>query len=819
VGGPATWSSLLTVTIVTTQGDLVGAGLTTPSLFRRAASGNALWLAQGAISTNGWTFSGVPPTSSQTFGSLVSSSTLDIPFTGDFDGDGITDIAVYTPSTNTWDIKRSLLPELIFKQGKAGDIPVVGDFDGDGITDVGVYTPTTGVWTVSESTVGTVTLGPIGGAYTLLASDIPVPGNYDNTGKAELAVYRAAANAFYINGPTGVYARVLSTGTAGDVPVPGDYNNSLTSRATEAAVFNPTTGAWVIAGPTGVLTTVSPAFKAGDIPAPGDYLGTGSLQPAVYRPSTGKFYVDSLTSGGAQTVVATLGTAGDIPLTAPLVYRSLISQPTLALAASSDTGIPGDNMTSGRRDSSGVRWIDLTGTADPGVTVQVINLSGNTVIATTTSNATGTFTASISGLTNGTYNLRAQAVGLGGTTSAPSTTLPLTLITVAGDYTGTGKTSQALFNRVSTKIGWTILGLNSNASQPYGSSTLFVPLSGDLNGDGKTDLFVYAPSAAQWYVQGTSAPIATFGWSGVDIPAPADYNGDGITDIAAYRPKIGSTTDGYWYLSLSGKSGGIVAPPITTPLAGDVPVPGDYENVGHAEVAIFRPSAGLWFVKDATNPSSILHTFTLGTSGDIPVPGAYDATATNHAIEPAVFRPSTGQWFVRTPTGTQRVYQFKVGDIPAPGDYNGDGITDPVVYRPSTKQWLTYLPGATSASVLAPPYGTGTFGTTSDTAVNSPYHYRQLTGSGGTVSILGIAANTGSSTSSSSAALDLGSSARNLANGTTSTLTPAPAATPTKVNIHTRARRVKVPAKVAIHARQATVVQNAATKKTTGQLF
>ncbi len=50
----------------------------------------------------------------------------------------------------------------------------------------------------------------------------------------------------------------------------------------------------------------------------------------------------------------------------------------------------------------------------------------------------------------------------------------------------------------------------------------------------------------------------------------------------------------------------------------------------------------------------------------------------------AVFRPSTGLWSVR---GVTRVYFGASGDTPSPGDYNGDGMADYAVHRPSVNLW------------------------------------------------------------------------------------------------------------------------------------
>ena len=50
----------------------------------------------------------------------------------------------------------------------------------------------------------------------------------------------------------------------------------------------------------------------------------------------------------------------------------------------------------------------------------------------------------------------------------------------------------------------------------------------------------------------------------------------------------------------------------------------------------------------------------------------------------AIFRPSSGLWAVR---GVTRVYFGSSGDDARPGDYNGDGIADIAVFRPGSGLW------------------------------------------------------------------------------------------------------------------------------------
>jgi hypothetical protein len=63
---------------------------------------------------------------------------------GDYDGDGVTDVAVFRPSNGRWYV----LGRPAVSWGLSGDVPVPGDYDGDGVTDVAVFRPSNGRWYV-----------------------------------------------------------------------------------------------------------------------------------------------------------------------------------------------------------------------------------------------------------------------------------------------------------------------------------------------------------------------------------------------------------------------------------------------------------------------------------------------------------------------------------------------------------------------------------------------------------------------------------------------------------------------------------------------
>ena len=169
--------------------------------------------------------------------------------------------------------------------GYAGDKHPVNDYDGDGISDLAVYGG--GVWYIYSLTNGSILLdGKWGGAGW-----IPVPGDYDGDGKADLAVY--GGGAWYIYSLTnGSILLNGKWGGAGWTTVPGDYDGDGIS---DLAVYG--NGYWNIYSLTnGSILLNGKWGGAGWTPVPGDYDGDGESDLAVY--GNGYWNIYSLANGG-----------------------------------------------------------------------------------------------------------------------------------------------------------------------------------------------------------------------------------------------------------------------------------------------------------------------------------------------------------------------------------------------------------------------------------------------------------------------------------------------------------------------------------------
>src|SRR6185503_17308392 len=240
----------------------------------------------------------------------------------------------------------------------------------------------------------------------------------------------------------------------------------------------------------------------------------------------------------------------------------------------------------------------------------------------------------------------------------------------------------------------------TRAGQFGSSSDVITP--GDFTGDGKTDLAFFRPAEGRWYVlrsDNDSDFAIQFGQAG-DIPMPADFDGDGKTDAAVFRP-----SEGLWFILRSSDTGVTFAQFGTV---GDQPVAADYDGDGKADIAIVRNIAGnirQWWIQRTTLGIAVLN---FGVTGDITVPGDYTGDG---KADVAVFHPNSGQtpseWYIlRSEDFSYFSFPWgQNGDVPVPADYDGDGKFEAGVFRPSDQTW--YI-NQTTGGPLFLQFGLGT---------------------------------------------------------------------------------------------------------------
>lgn len=206
-----------------------------------------------------------------------------------------------------------------------------------------------------------------------------------------------------------------------------------------------------------------------------------------------------------------------------------------------------------------------------------------------------------------------------------------------------------------------------------------------FDGDSRADFGVFRPSDGSWhrFLSETETTTTALLGSASESPVPADFDGDEITDIGVYRP-----SDGRWRILMSRDQhyldihwGGATEVPFG--IVQDEPVPADYDGDGAADIAVWRPATGVWFVLTARtgfDPGQAEYIY-WGLRGDIPVPADYDGDGCTDA---AVFRYPENRWYVlESESGKMRTRVFgRAGyDMLVPADYSGDGRADLAVYR------------------------------------------------------------------------------------------------------------------------------------------
>lgn len=194
----------------------------------------------------------------------------------------------------------------VVQWGEAGDFPVPGDYNGDGLDDLAVYRPGDGSWWISFSgeraSALTFSLGDGG-------SDVPLAADFDGDGAVEPVIWRPETGLWivrYLDGSTDTF----TFGRSGDVPLAGDYTGD--GRA-EIAIWRPSTGEWIVSMGNGQVV-VRQWGLSGDVPVPFDYNGDGALDLVVWRPTSGVWYVRELSYAEDKVSFVQFGLPGDVPV-------------------------------------------------------------------------------------------------------------------------------------------------------------------------------------------------------------------------------------------------------------------------------------------------------------------------------------------------------------------------------------------------------------------------------------------------------------------------------------------------------------------------
>jgi serine-aspartate repeat-containing protein C/D/E len=250
-------------------------------------------------------------------------------------------------------------------------------------------------------------------------------------------------------------------------------------------------------------------------------------------------------------------------------------------------------------------------------------------------------------------------------------------IPVTGDFNGDGKTEVGIFYK-----GEWFLDLNGNGQ--WDAADLWAklgdeqdrPITGDWDGDGKDDIGIYGP---EW----PGDPVHLEHEAGLP-----DQDNQRVHKLRAKNvpPNPEEATDGERLMRLTAQGkerADLIDHVFQFGSNNDIPISGDWNGDGIRSIGVFRD--GRWhFDMDGDGRwSDGDKVADFGAKGDLPVVGDFNGDGTE---EIAIFRD--GKWIIDTNGNREidaadRTLQFgQAGDKPVTGDFDGDGADEPAVFRP-----------------------------------------------------------------------------------------------------------------------------------------
>ncbi len=250
-----------------------------------------------------------------TFGKAGSNWVL---LSGDWDGNGTTDVGFYDPATSKFYLSQAYNGSTSYSFGYGvpggGWIPVVGDWDGDGDTGVGLYDPQSSMFFLTNALETGVAQYAFG--YGMPGNDWePIVGDWDGNGSQGVGLYDPRASTFYLTDTlaTGYAEHTFGYGQPGGgwTPLVGDWNGD---RADGVGLFDAKGSTFYL---TDAFVTGYAQYtfgygvpNGGWAPLIGDWNGDGADGVGLYDSSTSTFYLTNTLQGGYAEYTVDFGTPG-----------------------------------------------------------------------------------------------------------------------------------------------------------------------------------------------------------------------------------------------------------------------------------------------------------------------------------------------------------------------------------------------------------------------------------------------------------------------------------------------------------------------------